>query len=72
MSVFGSTAMITLKQADVIERFNEMAAAIRAGGAIVGVHVCGRTDWSILLDSEIDLLNYDAYEYGDSLAISDV
>lgn len=69
LSSFGSTAMITISKADVIERFNEMADAIRAGGAKVGVHVCGRTDWSILLDSRIDLLNYDAFLYGNSLAI---
>jgi methionine synthase II (cobalamin-independent) len=69
LSSFGSTAMITITKEDVIERFNEMADAIRAGGAKVGVHVCGRTDWSILLDSRIDLLNYDAYLFGNSLAI---
>ena len=33
-----------------------------------GVHCCGSTDWSILLNSSIDVLSFDAYNYADSLA----
>jgi methionine synthase II (cobalamin-independent) len=33
-----------------------------------GVHCCGSTDWSILLSCNIDVLNFDAYNYADSLS----
>lgn len=32
-----------------------------------GVHCCGNTDWSIILDSPADILSYDAYTYGESI-----
>lgn len=32
-----------------------------------GIHCCGSTDWSILLNCNIDVLSFDAYNYADSL-----
>ncbi len=33
-----------------------------------GVHCCGSTDWSLLLNSTADVLSFDAYNYADSLS----
>jgi len=33
----------------------------------VGIHVCGNTDWSALLATKTDIINYDAFNFMDTL-----
>jgi methionine synthase II (cobalamin-independent) len=35
---------------------------------IKGLHCCGNTNWSVVLDLAIDILSFDAYNYASSLA----
>jgi methionine synthase II (cobalamin-independent) len=65
MSAFGSVGM-QLTRGQVIDLLKETYAGI---SGLKGVHCCGNTDWSLLLQTPIDILNFDAYDYAGSLAI---
>lgn len=65
MSSFGS-AFISVNQDQVIRLMEEVFAGITG---LKGVHCCGNTDWSLLLSTTVDILNIDAYEYAESLAL---
>jgi hypothetical protein len=41
--------------------------AIRKAGALSGVHSCDAIDWSILFESDLDIVNLDICGYGNSL-----
>ncbi|HPA72461.1 MAG TPA: hypothetical protein PKY31_09335 [Spirochaetota bacterium] len=69
LSAFGSSTYISVKREDVVAHINELVEAIHADGGIAGVHCCGNTDWSILIDAGVDMVNFDAYEFGETIAL---
>lgn len=64
----GSTAFISVTAEDIREMINEAAGAVHGAGGLAGIHVCANTDWGLLLDSEIDILSFDAFGFFDRLA----
>lgn len=64
----GSSAFISVTTDEIREMINEAAGAIHLAGGLAGIHVCANTDWSLLLDSQIDILSFDAYGFFDRLA----
>ncbi len=69
LSAFGSSTYISVSRDDVVARLNEVVETVHAAGAIAGVHCCGNTEWSILIDAGVDLVNFDALDFGDSIAL---
>jgi hypothetical protein len=68
LASFGS-AYISLSRDQVITFLNEVFAGIHAEGALAGVHCCANTDWSVLLASNVDILNLDAFGYIENLSL---
>jgi len=68
MASYGS-AYISLSREQVVTMLDEVFAAIHAEGALAWVHCCANTDWSVLLETEVDILNLDAYGYLENLAL---
>lgn len=62
LSSFGS-AFINLTREQVIEYLDNVIETIHEYGGLAGIHCCGNTDWSILMDTSVDIINFDAYEY---------
>jgi hypothetical protein len=69
LSAFGSSAYLSLKREDVVAHLAEVFAAIHADRALAGVHCCGNTEWSILVDAAVDIINFDAYGYGETITM---
>ncbi len=68
LASFGS-AFISLSREQVIALLDEVFEAIHLDGALAGVHCCANTDWSVLLATQVDILNLDAYGYLENLAL---
>ena len=64
----GSSAFISVTAAEIQEMINEVAEAVHQEGGLVGIHVCANTDWELLLESEIDVISFDAYSFFDKFA----
>jgi hypothetical protein len=60
------SAFFSLSKEQVISLIQEVFSGIQG---IKGIHCCGQSDWSIVLGTGLDILNFDAYNYGPSLAL---
>jgi len=67
LSAFGSSTYVSVTRDDVVARIGEVVEAVHAEGALAGVHCCGNTEWSILIDAGADIVNFDAFCYGETV-----
>jgi len=69
LSAFGSSTYVSVQRDDVVARLCEVIEAIHSEDALAGVHCCGNTEWSMLVDAGVDIISFDAYEHGETLAL---
>ena len=65
MAAFGSVG-VQLSKERIISLLEEVLAGI---SRLKGVHCCGNTDWSVLLDTSVDIISTDTYNYAQSLSL---
>lgn len=69
LSAFGSSTYVSVKREDIVAILNEVIEAVHADDALCGIHCCGNTEWSILIDAGVDIVNFDAFGYGETIAM---
>jgi methionine synthase II (cobalamin-independent) len=69
LSALGTAAYAMIKEEDVINGLNEVYEIAHNAGALVGVHCCGNMDWGLLASTKIDIIAFDAYDYGAKVAL---
>ena len=65
MSLLG-TPFASISDDDAVAWINE---AIEGVDAITAIHCCGNTNWPLVLGTNIQLLNFDAYVYGKNITL---
>ena len=65
MAAYGSVGML-LSREKIVSLLNEVFSGI---SGLKGTHCCGNTDWSILLETTLDIASFDAYNYAESLSL---
>ncbi|MHC4719669.1 MAG: uroporphyrinogen decarboxylase/cobalamine-independent methonine synthase family protein [Planctomycetota bacterium] len=68
LSAYGSSTYVAVSRESVVAMLAEVIEAVAADGAISGVHCCGNTEWSIPIDAGADIVNFDAFEFGETIA----
>lgn len=69
MSQYGSSAFLTVTKQDITSSINAVTEVIHKFDAHSFVHCCGNTDWTLVTSSNVDILNFDAYNYADTLGL---
>lgn len=69
LSAFGSSTYVSVTRDDTVAKLGEVIEAVHAEGALAGVHCCGNTEWTILIDAGVDIVNFDAFDYGETILL---
>jgi len=69
LAAYGSSTYIYVSEEAVVEMLGEVFSAIAEAGAIPGIHVCGNSDWGMIVRSGVQVVNFDAYQYGSSISL---
>lgn len=68
-SAIGSSSYLGVDSAELLRILKDMVSAIEYAGGIAGIHCCGKADWTLVMQSGVRILNFDAYEYFDTVAM---
>jgi len=67
LSAFGSSTYVSVERSDVVSCLSEVVGAIHKEDALAGAHCCGNTEWTILIDAGVDVISFDAFQYGETI-----
>jgi hypothetical protein len=69
LAAYGSSALAAVSEGAVHDMVGEVVAAIRGTGGIPGMHVCGNSDWGVMVGTGVDVLNFDSWAHGPTLSL---
>ncbi|MGC1376974.1 MAG: hypothetical protein WA821_12155 [Anaerolineales bacterium] len=68
LASFGS-AFISLEREQVVQTIALISDAIKGEGVKSGAHCCGNTDWTLLMEAGVDIINFDAVTFTESMTL---
>ncbi len=66
---YGMYDRIGVSREEVMAELGEFASFVRSFGGYAGAHSCANLDWSLLLESELNILSFDTYQYASSFTL---
>jgi len=60
------SAFVSFPREQVVTLLEEVLGGT---SGLKGIHCCGNTDWSVVLQTSLDILSFDAYNYGETLSL---
>ncbi|MDP6635505.1 MAG: hypothetical protein QGG42_11435 [Phycisphaerae bacterium] len=69
LAAYGSSTYLYISEQDVREMLGEVFDAIRSAGGVTAIHVCGNSDWGVMIRSGVDVVNFDAHQFGTTIAL---
>ncbi|MEW5954240.1 MAG: hypothetical protein AB1815_11050 [Bacillota bacterium] len=67
IGVYGHSMYITVTREMILADLNAIFRAGHTAGGVFGVHSCDAIDWTLLYESELEIVNLDVYQFGPSL-----
>ncbi len=69
LSAIGGPGYLGVQPDEALRLLRELTETIRAFGGVPGIHCCGNADWPLVIRSNADIINFDAYDYAGTIAL---
>jgi hypothetical protein len=69
LSALGSTAYIGVDTTEALRLLKETVESVKLAGGVSGIHCCGKADWPLVINSGVDIISFDAYDYMGTIAL---
>lgn len=69
LSALGSTSYIGVDPQEALRLLKETSDAIKQVGGISGVHCCSKGDWPLVINSDVNIISFDAYDYAETISL---
>ncbi|MGD2176111.1 MAG: hypothetical protein PVJ27_11960 [Candidatus Brocadiaceae bacterium] len=69
LAAYGSSALASISEQHVHTMLGQIFGAIEEAGGISGMHVCGNSDWGVMSSTGVQVLNFDAYQFGHTMGL---
>jgi len=69
LSALGTSTYLGVNEGEARRMLASTVDSIQESGGIAGIHCCGRADWPLVMSSGVDIMNFDTYSFGDTLAM---
>ncbi|MDH7576404.1 MAG: hypothetical protein QHH75_01025 [Bacillota bacterium] len=66
---YGMSERIGVTKEEIVAALGDFTASVRSQGGLAGVHSCADLDWSLLLESDLDIISFDAYQFAESFSL---
>lgn len=69
LSALGSSSYIGVAPEEALRLLTEISDAVKESEGIPGIHCCSKADWPLVINSGVDIISFDAYDYIDSVSL---
>jgi methionine synthase II (cobalamin-independent) len=69
LSALGTSSYIGVAPEEALRLLRETADAVKEAGGISGIHCCSKADWPLVINSGVNIISFDAYDYIETLSL---
>jgi hypothetical protein len=69
LSSLGTSSYIGVAPEEALRLLRETADAVKEAGGISGIHCCSKADWPLVINSGVDIISFDAYDYIETISL---
>lgn len=69
LTAIGSSSYLGVEPKEAERLLIAAISKVKSVGGLSGIHCCGKADWCMLMQTGVDILNFDAYNYFETLNI---